>query len=178
MHFLEILDSEIAAQERILEAHPAYIKLKALRATRDAYGSGVAQYGATVAAMSESNGSPPRSFLSAAAPRGRGAALSGKSLDAVSAVMEILRDAGQPLRTVQLMPLIEQRGIHFAGNAPQNILSSLLSRSPDVVSKGGHIGWALKEWDSAGDAMREGVTPPADVQPEAQGREAGPGGGT
>lgn len=89
-----------------------------------------------------------------------------------------LRYAGQPLRTVQLMPLIEQRGIHFAGNAPQNILSSLLSRSPDVVSKGGHIGWALKEWDSAGDAMREGVTPPADVQPEAQGREAGPGGGT
>jgi hypothetical protein len=99
-------------------------------------------------------------------------------VDAVTAVVEILRGNGAPLRTAQLMPLIEQRGIHFAGNAPQNILSSLLSRSSDVVSKGGHIGWALKEWDSAGDDSSWRDTSPADAQPEAQGREAGPGGGT
>ena len=178
MHFLEILDGEIAAQERVLEAHPAYVKLKALRATRDAYEATASQYGAAVAALSKSNEGPPKSLISSAAPRGRGPALSGKSLDAVSAVIEILRENGAPLRTAQLMPLIEQRGIHFAGNAPQNILSSLLSRSPDVVSKGGHIGWALKEWDSAGDDLLRGSTPPAYEQPEAQGREAGPGGGT
>jgi hypothetical protein len=53
---------------------------------------------------------------------------------------------------------------------------SLLSRSPDVVSKGGHVGWALKEWDTAGSESSEGTPPPADDQPEAQGREAGPGG--
>ena len=84
------------------------------------------------------------------------------------------------MRTAQLLPLIEQRGISFAGNAPQNILSSLLSRSEDVVSQGGHVGWALKEWVSAGDPRADTFSSPADVQPEAeaQGREAGPGGVT
>lgn len=167
MHFLEILDGEIAAQERILEAHPAYIRLKALRATRDAYKSTVAQFGAAVASLAKSNDSPPKSFLSGAVPRGRGAAPSGKSLDAVSAVVEILRENGAPLRTAQLMPLIEQRGIHFSGNAPQNILSSLLSRSDDVVSKGGHIGWALASWDSEGGASATNMSPPSDVQPHS-----------
>lgn len=176
MRFLEMLDSEIAAQERLLEAHPAFIKLKALRATRDAYGA--AQYGSTVAALSQSNASPPKSFLSASHERARGAPHSGKSLDAVSAAIEILRLHGQPIRTAPLLELVAQRGIEFSGNAPQNVLSSLLSRSPDVVSKGGHLGWALKEWNTAGGDQLGGSPPPADDQPEAQGREAGPGGGT
>jgi hypothetical protein len=165
MSFLSLLDQEIEAQERVLEAHPAYVKLKALRAARALY-AGSDQHPPVVARQPD------------AVERRRPAPSAGKSLDAVSAVIEILRETGAPLRTMQLMPLIEQRGIHFAGNAPQNILSSLLSRSPDVVSKGGHVGWALTEWDSAGGDKPGGSAPPADVQPEAQGREAGPGGGT
>lgn len=178
MHFLEMLDGEIAAQERLLEAHPAFIKLKALRATRDAYGASAASYGASVAAMSTGSDAPPKSFLSGAGSRPRGAPLSGKSLDAVSAVIEILRLHKRPIRTAPLMDLVAQRGIEFSGNAPQNVLSSLLSRSPDVVSKGGHIGWALKEWDTAGGDELGGNAPPAVDETPAKDREAGSGGGT
>jgi hypothetical protein len=160
MDFLASLDAEIAAQETILSGHPAWIKLKALRATRDVYVSGL-------------TGTQNRTV-----ERRRSAPAAGKSSDAVSAVIDILAEHGRPLRTAQLLPLIEQRGISFAGNAPQNILSSLLSRSEDVVSQGGHVGWALKEWVSAGDPRADTFSSPADVQPEAQGREAGPGGGT
>jgi hypothetical protein len=159
--FSQALEEEIAALERELEAHPAYAKLKALRATRELY----------------ANVTPQRPGISGV-QRSRNAALSGKSLDAVSAVIEILRDEGRAMRTAELMPLVNDRGITFSGNAPQNVLSSLLSRSSDVVSMGGHIGWALKEWDTAGSAEVGANTLPADDQPEAQGREAGPGGGT
>lgn len=99
-------------------------------------------------------------------------------MEAVNAVIEVLRLIGGPVKTADLLEMIGKDGITFAGNAPQNVLSSLLSRSPDVVSKGGHIGWTLKEWDTAGGAEVGANTPPADDQPEAQGREAGPGGGT
>lgn len=178
MHFLEMLDSEIAAQERLLEAHPAFIKLKALRATRDAYAAAAPSYGSGVALVAKSNDPAPKSFLSSARERARGAPISGKSLDAVNAAIEILRLHDRPIRTAALLELVAQRGIEFAGNAPQNVLSSLLSRSPDVVSKGGHVGWALKEWDTAGDDLLGGATPPAVDETPAQGREAGPGGGT
>ncbi|WP_107674408.1 hypothetical protein [Pseudogemmobacter blasticus] len=178
MNFLDILNGEITAQERLLEAHPAYIKLKALRATRDAYGAAGASYGAAVASFAKGDAAPPKSFLSSAAPRSRGAPLSGKSMEAVNAVIEALRLIGAPVKTADLLDMIGKDGITFAGNAPQNVLSSLLSRSPDVVSKGGHIGWALKEWDTAGGEKLGGEPPPADDATPAQGREAGPGGGT
>jgi len=178
MHFLEMLNSEIAAQELLLEAHPAFIKLKALRATRDAYGVAVASYGSAVGAMAQSSDAPPKSFLSGVISRSRAAPLSGKSLDAVRASIELLRLHQQPIRTAPLLDLVAQRGIEFSGNAPQNVLSSLLSRSPDVVSMGGHVGWALKEWDTAGDEMLGEATPPAVDETPAKDREAGSGGGT
>ena len=169
MRFLEMLDSEIAAQERLLEAHPAYVKLKALRATRAIY-------------VGEADASPPSVDVPrrevAPSERRRPSPMAGKSLDAVSAVVDIRREHGAPIRTAQLMPLIAERGIEFAGKAPQNILSSLLSRSPDVVSLGGHVGWGLKEWETAGSDRLVADAPPAETEPEAQGREAGPGGGT
>lgn len=170
MNFLKTLDEEIAAQERVLAAHPAYIKLKALRVTRALY---VGDY-----VQPDTTGFLPQRDQSPTKSRGRNApSLAGKSLDAVNAVIEILRDTNAPLRTAQLMPLIADRGITFSGNAPQNVLSSLLSRSDEVVSLGGHVGWALTEWNSAGGETLGGNAPPADDQPEAQGREAGPGGG-
>lgn len=164
MNFLDTLDAEIATQERILETHPAYIKLKALRSTRALY------VGGTTPAV-EAKSVQSRGVV-------RGAPLSGKSLDAVKAVIEYLRLMGSPVRTAELMGILEKDGIQFSGKAPQNILSSLLSRSPDVVSKGGHVGWALKEWDTAGDDLLGGATPPAVDETPAQGREAGQGGGT
>lgn len=164
MNFLDTLDAEIATQERILETHPAYIKLKALRSTRALYVGGPAPVAETKPAQS-------RGVV-------RSAPLSGKSLDAVKAVIDYLRLIGSPVRTAELMSILEKDGIQFSGNAPQNILSSLLSRSPDVVSKGGHVGWALTEWDTAGGDKLGGDTPPAVNETQEHGREAGQGGGT
>jgi hypothetical protein len=166
MGFLQSLDDEIATQERILESHPAYIKLKALRAARSLY--------VNSAATSPVAESPAASENS----RGRSGPLSGKSLDALNAAIEILRERGSPMRTAELLPLIDERGIRFAAIAPQNVLSSLLSRSSEIVSKGRSIGWALAEWNTAGGVSSQGTSPPADSEPGAQGREAGPGGGT
>lgn len=168
MDFLKSLQSEIEAQERILEAHPAYIKLKALCATRDAYRGAVVD-------VAKASGQPQKSFLSGGMLRSRSAPISGKSLDAVNTVIDYLRLMGAPARTAELMGVLQKAGIHFSGNAPQNILSSLLSRSPDVVSKGGHVGWALKEWESVKDETLDGKPSSTDHQPDAQGREAGPG---
>lgn len=168
MTFLELLDAEIAAQERLLEAHPAYVKLKALRITRAAY-VGSADVGSMLG--------PAASLAAAHAPR-KPAPSTGRSLDAVSAVVDILAEAGRPMRTSELMELIAQRGIHFNAAAPQNVLSSLLSRSDDVVSKGGHIGWALTKWESAGGSSSDYKVPPTEKDTPAEGREAGPGGGT
>ena len=167
MNFLKLLDDEISAQEKILEAHPSYIKLRSLLATRSLY---VDKDGPVVAAKASSGDIAHRRINTYA--------LGGKSLDAVNAVVEILRDHSKPMRTAELMPFVSARGIFFKGNAPQNILSSLLSRSTDVVSKGGHVGWALKEWDTAGDDLLGKAPPPAVDETPAQGREAGPGGGT
>ena len=166
MTFLATLDAEIAAQEKILEAHPAYVKLKALRATRALY------------VQSEASAPSQLAQLFGDVPRPRAAPASGKSLEAVNTVIRILRTHRAPIRTAHLMKMLQEMGITFAGNAPQNILASLLSRTPEVVSKGGHIGWALAEWDSTGGDDLGGNPPPVEGSPEAQGREAGPGGGT
>ncbi len=178
MNFLEILEGEIAAQERLLEAQPAYVKLKALRATRDAYVGVNGSHGHAAASLAKGHASLQESFLSSARSRARGAPLSGKSLEAVKAVIEVLRLIGSPVKTADLLDMIGKDGIFFSGHAPQNVLSSLLSRSPDVVSLGGHVGWALKEWNTAGGEKLGGDTPPAVNETPAQGREAGPGGGT
>ena len=159
MQFLNLLDQEIAAQERTLELHPAYIKLRALRAARALYAETETQKRADVAtAPSPRDGSRRRQNVPA---------IGGKSLEAVNAVIEILSAQGKLMRTAELLPHIVDRGIIFAGDAPQNILSSLLSRSDDVVSKGGHIGWALASWDSTGGGKPLPGSPPVDVQPHS-----------
>lgn len=66
---------------------------------------------------------------------------------AVQHAVEILRHQGRPMRTIELMPLVFARGVTFFAKNKANVLSSLLSRSHDIVSKGGHIGWALREWE-------------------------------
>jgi hypothetical protein len=160
MHFLDLLDQEIAAQERALEAHPAYVKLRALRATRALYAGGE---GREMIASTASYDAPMRD----ASRRRSAPPMAGKSLEAVKAVVEVLTAQRKPMRTAELLPHIIERGIVFNGDAPQNILSSLLSRSDDVVSKGGHIGWALASWDSEGGTSAASVSPPSDVQPHS-----------
>jgi hypothetical protein len=156
--FLQAVESEIAALKRELMAHPAYVKMTELNRVRDLYRAAENAPTATTAIQPKANegerkkNAPP---------------MAGKSLEAVNAVIEVLRSHGKPMRTAELLPHIVERGIIFNGNAPQNILSSLLSRSDDVVSKGGHVGWALASWDSEEGTSAASVSPSSDVQPHS-----------
>ncbi len=76
-------------------------------------------------------------------------------------------------------------GVQIGGNDPQNNLSAMLSNSPEFISNG-RMGWILARnapaWEHAtnnsADASVEGTASADDLEPEAKGREAGPGGGT
>jgi len=76
---------------------------------------------------------------------------------AVMHALAILRERGSPIRTVELLPLVFSRGVHFSAKNKANVLSSLLSRCPEIVSLGGHIGWALREWGWASSASAMNV---------------------
>ncbi|MGE0281643.1 MAG: hypothetical protein AB7P20_13665, partial [Rhizobiaceae bacterium] len=73
-------------------------------------------------------------------------------------------------------------GILVGGNSPVSYLSAMLYHSPDFQSHG-RKGWTLKlpaaepPEEKAVDAEPTGDASTALDQPEAQGREAGPGGG-
>lgn len=162
--FLQAVEAEIAALLRELKSHPSYVKMIELKRVRDLYAASDKLSVAATTAEPQ-GGSIARKKI---APP-----MSGKSLEAVKAVVEILAAHGKPMRTAELMGYIAARGIVFNGDAPQNILSSLLSRSDEVVSRGGHIGWALASWDSEGGASADSVSPPSDVQPHSRPVEPG-----
>jgi hypothetical protein len=170
--FVQAIDGEIAALERELEVLPVYVKLRELKRVRSLY------VHSDVAAREHgrSNRTEPKTVH---APHKKNAPpMSGKSLEAIKAVIGILDLFGTPMRTAQLIDQLASMGITFSGSAPQNTLSSLLSRSLEVESRGGHIGWALTKWNTAGDGAPRSNASPADDETPAQGREAGPGGGT
>ncbi|WP_141245346.1 HTH domain-containing protein [Mesorhizobium sp. WSM4313] len=180
MDFKTALQDEIANLEASLKANPdpRLVKLHEARRLLAIY-----------------NGEAP-SAPSAAAPRagaddeGR-TARRGRQPDpmrqaAVDAAREILGLARSPMKTGDLYKQLVSRGITLRGNLPANNLSALLYHHPEFVSHG-RAGWTLES--SGGEPSPENEKP-ADVssgqepsaglsdQPEAQGREAGPGGGT
>ena len=168
--FVQAIDEEITALERELEELPINVKLRELKRLRAIYTSGDSRARVVqvpLGVMSFAQGRPQRVWPAY-----------GKSIEAVNGVIKILANAGAPLRTATLLERLGEIGVTFSGNAPQNTLASLLSRAPEVETRGGHIGWALSKWNSAGGDKPSSDAPPADDQPEAQGREAGPGGGT
>jgi hypothetical protein len=170
--FEQAIAAEIAALERELEAHPVYVKLRELKRVRSLYAPSVSSLpmASCIVARSESDWDGE--------PRKKNAPpMSGKTLAAINAAIDILDAHCAPLRTVELLDRLAAVGITFTGASPKNTLSTLLSRATEVESRGGHLGWALKKWNSAEGAGSEGTLPPADDQPDAKGREAGPGGG-
>lgn len=75
--------------------------------------------------------------------------------------------------------MLKDRGIEVRGAVPQNVVSSTLSKSPDIQANG-RKGWILKEI-SASDDKPDSNTSEADSvnpDPEAHGLKAWPGGGT
>ena len=167
--FISALDHEITDLERALQAHPAFIKLQHLRSVRDLYAKRDDQ-GANTAKVA------PTAFRDEA-PTTRRLPTTGVSVAILDAVREFLRDREYPTPTREIMAMLDRSGIRIGGTNPQNSVSSLMSKAPEILSRG-RSGWVLKNTNSAGGVLPGSVSPPADEQPGAQGREAGPGGGT
>lgn len=82
------------------------------------------------------------------------------------------------------MSSLKEMGIEVGGANPQNVVSSLLSKSDDFISHG-RSGWTLRgnyssvhATNKAPDAEPGEVTSRGlDLETPEQGREAGPGGG-
>lgn len=73
---------------------------------------------------------------------------SGTSYDAVRATISILREAGKPVRTRDLVPILAEKGINIGGENPVTNLSGFLSRSPDLIANRA-LGWHLAEWNDS-----------------------------
>jgi hypothetical protein len=123
----------------------------------------------------------PRHKLEGAGPSGQ---RGGNTLAVTEkAAVELLREAGQPIPTVELRLLLQDRGIEIGGKDPNSTLSARLSRAPLLYNHRGR-GWWIKELADGASVMPD--TPSAVVEhqgdtlmkPPAEGREAVPGGGT
>jgi hypothetical protein len=63
------------------------------------------------------------------------------------------------------MDVLARNGIEIGGVKPQNSVSSLLSKTPDIISHG-RKGWTLRrDTEKAGDDTPDKETSPASVQP-------------
>lgn len=176
--FIAALDREIAELDAELRAHPAYMKLEQLRGVRALYAAAGNMVQRTVNIKSTSH-------VSAAATVQRRVPTSGVSLEVLAAVRDFLRGRPYPTPTREIMTMLGERGIHVGGSNPQNAVSSLMSKAPDLRANG-RAGWVLVETKLADDnAPRQDVSPAINerqddflTEPHAQGREAVPGGGT
>ncbi|MDP3960396.1 MAG: hypothetical protein Q8Q26_10125 [Pseudorhodobacter sp.] len=171
--FVEALRSEIADLERQLEANPIYMKLTEARRLLAVYvPDGLPQAGSPLSRLGVRTAQP--------AQHDRVRQFSGNSAAALDAAKQFIAGLGRPAKTTEVLEAISKVGIKFGGNAPQNTLSSIMSKSPDFVSKRG-VGWVLNrenEKELAGGSEAREDSPPAIVEPHAEDREAGPGGGT
>lgn len=70
---------------------------------------------------------------------------SGMSAKVVSAAVSYLRETGHPAKTRVLLPIIEEKGYTIGGRDPVAGLSSILSRSGELVADR-TVGWRLAEW--------------------------------
>ncbi|MDR3474499.1 MAG: hypothetical protein P4M09_22850 [Devosia sp.] len=92
----------------------------------------------------------------------------------------------EPVRTGDLFEYLNSVGVPVPGTNPINNLSALLSNAPDFIAHG-RSGWTLAKKELAADAeplakeastaTQEGPTNHG-TEPQAQGGEARPGGGT
>lgn len=152
--FLEALNAEIAALEAALEGSPIYMKLREAQRLRNLYVHETPSVEVREAHIGATSGirAKPRLF-------------SGKSLDALEAAKAFLAGKERPTPTVEVMEHLESVGITFGGSAPQNTVSSILSKSPDFKSNG-RAGWTLTERNLADDENPAKDTSPANDQPQ------------
>lgn len=148
--FIKLLEQEIADLEAELEHIPTYVKLREARRLLGVYRSGAASQAS------------PRNASTAKAPSSRRPFTSGASAEILAAVREILTGRVQPTSTREILEMIRRRGIHIKGAVPQNVVSSLLSKSPEFQSHG-RSGWTLLD-EETGDAAASEPASPASWQ--------------
>lgn len=71
---------------------------------------------------------------------------SGKGNAVVNTVIEILRQAGDFMRTRDILVKLSQQGVAIGGGNQVTNLSGYLSRS-ELLENDRSLGWALKEWE-------------------------------
>ena len=159
--FLEALNAEIAALEAALEGSPIYMKLREAQRLRNLY-----VHEAPSVHVGEAH------VVATSAVRAKPRLFSGKSLDALEAAKAFLAGKDRPTPTVEVMEHLQSVGITFGGLAPQNTVSSILSKSPDFKSNG-RAGWTLTEKSLADDENPAKDASPANDQPQSAPVEPG-----
>lgn len=160
--FIAALDREIAELELALRADPVYVKLQHLRGVRDLYAG--ARTGLPMEARPEEN--------PATVTPQRRLPTSGVSVVILNAVRDFLRGRPYPTPTRDIMSMLSERGISVGGTNPQNAVSSLMSKAPELRANG-RSGWVLVETKLADDENPAKDTSPAIVQPQNAPVESG-----
>lgn len=169
--FVDALDTEISELEQELMGNPVYVKLQEARRLRAIYTK-----------------EPASPALPQPRVRRR-TRTTGASVTILEAVREFLSTKTAPTPTREIMDMLEQRGIELSGAVPQNTVSSILSKTDDVIANG-RSGWTLTPPDNAETNSTDDTNPTKEASPvdpdrqekfltdlPAQGREAVPGGG-
>ena len=84
-----------------------------------------------------------------------------KTRRAMNMVVDLIRTAGRPISTNDLLAQMEQQGMILGGQSRKATLSNLLSRDQKRVVTSSKLGWRLVEW---------GDDPPDPVRPKRQRR--------
>lgn len=124
--FVKALDAEIAELERQLEDSPLYVKLREAKRLREMYSL---------------RAPDPRDYP---VKTRQTAPVGGVSGEILTAVREYIAGRKEPTPTREIVAMLEKRGIEINATVPQNVVSSTLSRAPDIQANG-RRGWTLKE---------------------------------
>lgn len=142
--FLTALEAEIAELRAALMADERYSKLIELTRILEMYRrKDVTSTAHVVSASAVTGGHRPFK--------------SGVSAEVVRVVKDFLAGRGEPVPTRSIMQEIEAQGVTVSGSAPQNTVSSILSKAPEFTSHG-RRGWTLSNV----------VVVPTDVSAETQ----------
>lgn len=171
MSFLAALQQEIDTIEASIEANPdpRLVKLHELR---------------RVKALYETGANPPASSPQSASQEPRtprsGRQASPERAQAIAIAKRVLEGRTEPMRTADILTAVTREGVELGGTSPVSNFSALLYHQPEFESHG-RRGWTLKgqalETKESTADLHSLPDQPAVVDPEAQGREAVPGGG-
>lgn len=119
-------------------------------AKRDAAAAEMQRWEAFIAMYREIAGGPPQNRVvaitgrGAVSARGHSVVASGALAETEAVAAEIIRAAGRPIPTREMLEALRNRGIDVGGKDPASTLSARLSRSRTLENVRPH-GWRVKE---------------------------------